>query len=114
MSDLIRAAAVGPKDIIEIFRVIGFDIFATDNEKPAEVLSSIVDKYRTIVVTEKEYILAGDVVTKYRESPLPEIMPIPNGLENLGVGAQILAENLRAIAGKGEQGDGKGGAWKNM
>lgn len=90
--DTPRVAVVGRADLIEIFDLAGFTLFPSTDGR---VITEIAKDFPLILVTEPEYVQAQDIISKYAADAFPIILPIPNGIENMGLGNRKLAENFR-------------------
>jgi V/A-type H+-transporting ATPase subunit F len=73
-----RIAAIGEKDIIEPFKMVGVDIYPTLKENAKDVLLEIVNKNYSIVLIVEDYIEGiEEFFLKLSLRPTPSIVPIP-------------------------------------
>jgi vacuolar-type H+-ATPase subunit F/Vma7 len=66
-----RVAAIGLKDVVQIFSAAAFDTFYTDTEDADSILERIAEKYALIVVTSP---FSAKIAERYNEKPYPIIL----------------------------------------
>lgn len=92
---------LGDRDSIYGFAALGLDIFpVSDNETGARTLRSLAERdYAVIYITEalaKELELELD---RYREAPLPAVIPIPGVRGNTGMGIAMVKKSVEQAVG---------------
>ncbi|MDL2323751.1 V-type ATP synthase subunit F [Ruminococcaceae bacterium OttesenSCG-928-A16] len=95
-----KIAAIGDKDSIYGFASVGMDIYPVDDgSNAARQLRNLAEGgYAVIYITEALYAQLGQEVDRYRELPLPAIIPIPGAVGNTGVGiAQVKKSVVQAV-----------------
>ena len=96
-----KIAVIGKKDTILIFRSLGMDLFFTDTADPKALIKDLVEKqYPIILVTEREAILAGDILDNLADRPYPIVVPIPDGIAGYGLGAGKIADSVKKATGE--------------
>ncbi len=96
-----KVAAIGDKDSIYGFASLGLEIYPTDDPLSAVMtIRKLVDGgYAVIYITE---LLASQIlqeVDRYRESPLPAIIPIPGVKGNTGMGMKNVSKSVEQAVG---------------
>lgn len=96
-----KVAAIGDKDSIYGFASLGLDIFPIDDPQEAvKTIRKIVDAgYAVIYITE---LLASQIaleIDRYRELPLPVIVPIPGIKGNTGHGMASVSKFVEQAVG---------------
>ncbi len=96
-----RVAAMGDKDSIYGFASLGLDIFPIDDPQTAvQTIRKIVDAgYAVIYITE---LLASQIsleLDRYRQLPLPVIVPIPGVMGNTGLGMAGVSKSVEQAVG---------------
>lgn len=96
-----KVAAMGDKDSIYGFASLGLDIFPIDDPQDAvQTIRKIVDAgYAVIYITE---LLASQItieLDRYRELPLPVIVPIPGVKGNTGLGMAGVSKSVEQAVG---------------
>jgi len=95
-----KIAVVGSKDIVLIFKALGMDVYATDNQDTRTVLGNLREKgYKIILITERDASLVGDYIDECADRPYPIILPIPDGMNSFGVASERLNSLMRKILG---------------
>ncbi|NLG23754.1 MAG: V-type ATP synthase subunit F [Clostridiales bacterium] len=88
-----RAAVIGDRDSVYGFAAVGLDTFAVaDPSQAARQLRGLAEAgYAAIYVVEALWPHVAAEAARYRERPLPAILPIPGASGNTGIGmAQIV------------------------
>jgi len=96
-----KVAVIGDKDSIYGFASIGLEIFPCDDaETAAHQIRKIADGgYGVIFITEQ---LASQIETeldRYRELPVPAIIPIPGINGNTGLGMRNVSKFVEQAVG---------------
>jgi len=95
-----KFAVMGSKDAVLIFKALGMDVYFTDNINPQTVLYDLVSQqYPVILVTERDAHSIAGTIDKFASVPYPIILPIPDGISNLGRGNEILTANIEKARG---------------
>ncbi len=96
-----RIAVLGDRDSIYGFAALGLDVFpVSDSEAGAKTLHSLASRdYAVIYITEA---LAKDLeeeLSRYRESLLPAVIPIPGIHGNTGAGLRAVKRSVEQAVG---------------
>ena len=96
-----KVAVIGDKDSIYGFASIGLEIFPTDNADDASVtLRKIADSgYGVVYITEQLAAQMQTELDRYRELPLPAIIPIPGVSGNTGLGMSNVSKFVEQAGG---------------
>ncbi len=96
-----KIAVMGDKDSISGFSSIGLDIFPLyDPLEAAKTLRNLSENgYAIIYITEKLYSEINDEIKKYKNNPLPAIIPIPGVSGNNGVGIKNVSKTVEQAVG---------------
>ncbi|MBQ1545724.1 MAG: V-type ATP synthase subunit F [Clostridia bacterium] len=96
-----KVAVIGDKDSIYGFASIGLEIFPTDNADDASVtLRKIADRgYGVVYITEQLAAQMQTELDRYRELPLPAIIPIPGVSGNTGLGMSNVSKFVEQAVG---------------
>ena len=96
-----KIGVVGDKDSVLGFLALGIDVFAAESSD--EIRRTLVrlseDDYAIIYITEKAYMLAKDIVERYKNNILPAIIVIPGVGEKYGVGMNEIKESAKKAIG---------------
>jgi len=97
-----KIAVVGRKDTILIFKSLCMDVYFTGDDDAKQVLEKVIGQgYSIVLATEREYVLAAELIDTFADKPYPIIMPIPDGVAGLGLGANRIADNYKKAIGGG-------------
>ena len=98
-----KIAAMGNLDSIFGFESVGLGIFPTDGKSSEEqvmLLRKIVKgEYDIILITEDLFLSLEDEIDKYRENPLPVILPVPGASGNKGIGMKAISKSVEKAVG---------------
>lgn len=96
-----KVAVIGDKDSIYGFASIGLEIFPTDSADDASVtLRKIADSgYGVVYITEQLAAQMQTELDRYRELPLPAIIPIPGVSGNTGLGMNNVSKFVEQAVG---------------
>lgn len=96
-----KIAVLGDRDSIYGFAALGLDVFpVTDSEKGARTLRDLADRdYAVIYITEALAKELEAELDRYRESPLPAIIPIPGVNGNTGMGIAMVKKSVEQAVG---------------
>lgn len=83
-----KIAVIGDRDSIYGFATLGLETFPVENaEDGAKTLNQLAHTdYAIIYITESLMSSIPEIIEKYRELPLPAIIPIPGVEGNTGQG----------------------------
>ena len=96
-----KIAAIGDRDSIYGFASIGLEIFPVDNaQEAAHMLRRMADgEYGVIFITEKLASQLESELDRYREMPIPSIVPIPGVSGNTGLGMRNVSKSVEQAVG---------------
>lgn len=96
-----KIAVLGDRDSIYGFAALGLDVFpVTDSEKGARTLRDLAERdYAVIFITEALAKELEAELDRYRESPLPAIIPIPGVNGNTGMGIAMVKKSVEQAVG---------------
>lgn len=96
-----KVAVIGDKDSIYGFASIGLEIFPTDSADDASAtLRKISDSgYGVVFITEQLAAQMQSELERYRELPLPAIIPIPGVSGNTGLGMSNVSKFVEQAVG---------------
>lgn len=96
-----RIAAIGDRDSVYGFGVLGIDVVAVDyGENADEKFKKLANgEYAIIYITESLAKELEAEIEKYAEKPLPAIIPIPGVRGNNGVGIANVKKYVEKAVG---------------
>ncbi len=96
-----RIAVLGDRDSIYGFASLGLDIFpVSDSETGARTLRSLAERdYAVIYITEALAKELEPELERYREAPLPAVIPIPGVRGNTGMGIRMVKKSVEQAVG---------------
>lgn len=103
-----KIAAIGDKDTVISFKVLGVDVFSIENfennEISAQKIKATIDslaskKYGVIFLTEEYAQCASGVLERYKNEILPMITLIPSNKGSLNIGLSKIDENIEKAIG---------------
>jgi len=96
-----KIAAMGDRDSITGFASLGMHIFPEDRmESPATTLHNLAAQdFAIIYITESLASRLKDDIDKYKDRPLPVIVPIPGVSGNTGLGMRAIARAVEKAVG---------------
>lgn len=96
-----KVAAIGDKDSIYGFASIGLEIVPCDDSEAAkkEIRTMVDNGYGVIFITEKLAEQVESELDRYRELPLPAIIPIPGVDGNTGLGMRNVSKSVEQAVG---------------
>ena len=96
-----RIAVLGARDSIYGFASLGLDIFpVSDSEAGARTLRSLAERdYAVIYITEALAKELEPELERYREAPLPAVIPIPGVRGNTGMGIRMVKKSVEQAVG---------------
>ena len=97
-----KIGAIGDKDSVLPFKLFNFDVRVT---KQANEIRRIIEemareKYGVIYITEQYAQLVPDTIKRYEEVLIPAIVLIPNHQGTLGIGKQMIQDQVERAVGK--------------
>jgi len=92
---------LGDRDSIYGFASLGLDIFpVSDSETGARTLRSLAERdYAVIYITEALAKELEPELERYREAPLPAVIPIPGVRGNTGMGIRMVKKSVEQAVG---------------
>lgn len=96
-----KVAVMGDRESICGFSCLGITPFAvTDKKEAAGTLKRLCDgQYGVIYITEQLAEEISDTLEKYRERPVPSIIPIPGVKNNTGRGMREIHRAVEKAVG---------------
>ena len=96
-----KIAAMGDRDSITGFASLGMHVFPEDRmESPATTLHNLAAQdFAIIYITESLASRLKDDIDKYKDRPLPVIVPIPGVSGNTGMGMKAIARAVEKAVG---------------
>ena len=96
-----KIAVVGPKEAVLAFRAAGLDVVCTSgpDEASRAVFRLAQDGYAVIFITEEEAEQISETISRYKNSPLPAIIPIPGASGATGYGMACVRANVEKAIG---------------
>lgn len=96
-----KIAAMGDRDSVYGFASLGVDIFIEDEMKSAaKTLRKLSENgYAVIFITEALASALTSEIEKYRDEPLPAVIPIPGVGGNTGFGMRRVSEFVERAVG---------------
>ena len=96
-----KIAVVGDKDSIYGFASLGVAIFPCENETEAgrTVRELAKNGYGVIYITEALFELLSEELERYRDMPLPAVIPIPGVKGNTGIGMKNVSLSVEKAVG---------------
>lgn len=96
-----KIAAIGDRDSIYGFAAAGLSIFpVSDGAEAVKTLRNITDNgYAVVFITEA---LASEIegeIERYKDLPIPAIIPIPGVTGNTGIGIKKVSEFVERAVG---------------
>lgn len=96
-----KIGVIGDRESVLGFKAVGLDVFPCDSaEEAADILTDIGEKdFAIIYVTEKLYMDMEEVVSRYAESRLPAVIPIPDKDGTMGIGMKNVKRAVERAVG---------------
>lgn len=96
-----KIAAIGDRDSIYGFASLGVSIFPVDdNLEAVRTIRKIADSgYAVIFITEKLASQISNELDRYKDEPLPAIIPIPGINGNTGIGMKQVSGFVERAVG---------------
>lgn len=96
-----KIAVLGDRDSIYGFAALGLEIFPVqDKEAGARTLRQLADQgYGVIYITEELAAGLEEEMSRYRESLLPAVIPIPGVRGNTGMGIAMVKRSVEQAVG---------------
>lgn len=96
-----KIAVIGDRGSVLGFKALGLDIFpAVNTEEAQTVLQRIAkEKYAIIYITEKLCKEMPEEIAKYKDKPIPAIIPIPGMDGSHGIGMEQLRKSVERAVG---------------
>lgn len=96
-----KIAVLGDRDSIYGFAAVGLDIFPVeDAHTAARTLKQLAEgEYAVIYITENYASQLDSELSRYRERPLPAIIPLPGVSGNTGIGIASVKKSVEQAVG---------------
>ncbi|MDO4489427.1 MAG: V-type ATP synthase subunit F [Eubacteriales bacterium] len=96
-----RIAVLGDRDSIYGFAALGLDVYpVTTSEEGGRTLRKLAEgEYAVIYITEALAAELEHELDRYRELPLPAIIPIPGVTGNTGMGIKMVKKSVEQAVG---------------
>lgn len=96
-----RIAAIGDRDSVYGFGVLGIDVVATDNrDDAAQKFAQLVSgEYAIIYITESLAAELEAEIDKIADRQIPAVIPIPGIKNNNGIGIKNLSKAVERAVG---------------
>ncbi len=95
-----KIAVVGDRDIVSIFKAIGFSVFYADTvETVQQEIKKIYKDYQIIFITDNFAKKLSNELKKYEAKAYPIIIPIPSAEGSNGYGMDRIKENIEKAVG---------------
>lgn len=96
-----KIAAMGDRDSIYGFASLGLSVFPADEANDAvRTLRRISESgYAVIFITEKLASQIPQELERYKDRPIPAIIPIPGIVGNTGIGMRAVSEFVERAVG---------------
>ena len=103
-----KIAAIGDRDTVISFKVLGIDVYSIENFENDELISqkikATVDNlasngYGIIFITEEYAQKSVEVIERYKNEALPIITLIPNNKGSLNIGMNKIDKNIEKAIG---------------
>lgn len=96
-----KIAVLGDRDSIYGFAALGLEVFpVSEGDNAAKTLRDLAERdYAVIYITEALAKELEAELDRYRESPLPAIIPIPGVSGNTGMGIAMVKKSVEQAVG---------------
>ena len=96
-----KIGVVGDRDSILGFKALGLSVFPiTQPEQASRLINRMArDKYAVIFLTEQVAKEIGETIERYKSTPFPAIILIPNNRGSLGLGIQDIKSSVEKAIG---------------
>lgn len=96
-----KIGVVGDKDSILGFKALGLSVFpVTEPEQASRLINRLArENYALIFLTEALAIKIEETLDRYKSSPFPAIILIPNNQGSLGIGIQEIKKSVEKAIG---------------
>ena len=96
-----KIAVMGDRDSVYGFAALGLDTYSIDDPVAAgKKLKELAGgNYAIIYMTEALFEALSEVVDRYREAPLPAIIPSPGVIGNTGIGEALVKKSVEQAVG---------------
>jgi len=96
-----KIGVIGDKDSVLGFKAIGLYVFpVTTNEQAEETLKKLAkDDFAVILITEQIAMQIPETIDRYKTTPFPVVIPIPNNSGSTGFGIKNVKANVEKAIG---------------
>lgn len=97
-----KIGVIGNQSSVLFYRMLGFDVFMTDNpEAASSKLNELANNdYGVIYVTEQIAETITDTIREYDDKMLPAIILIPDHTGSKGIGKRRVQESVEKAVGQ--------------
>lgn len=98
---MFKIGVVGDSASVLGFMAIGFSVFpVADDESAAKTLSRLANEnYAIIYITERYAESCAEIIARYKDSPMPAIIPIPSKDGSTGYGMVNIKKSVERAVG---------------
>jgi len=95
-----KIGVIGDKDSVMGFKALGLDVFYTSDEDVSKTVNRLAAKdYAIVFITEDAALQATETIDKFKTSPFPAIISIPNNAGSKGLGMKGIRANVEKAIG---------------
>ena len=96
-----KIAVIGDRDSVLGFKALGVKTyFAYEQERVNDLIRRLArEKYAVIFITEELAQMATEMIDRHKSRTIPAIIPIPSNQGSLGIGMQMLNDNVEKAVG---------------
>lgn len=95
-----KIAVIGDKDAILAFKAIGVDVFSvTDADNARDTLKKVARSHKVIFITEDIAVQIDDIISRYKVTAYPIVLPIPSTQGSSGLGIDSIKKNVEKAIG---------------
>lgn len=98
---MFKIGVIGDSASVMGFMAIGFSVFpVTDDESVQKTLSRLAsENYAIIYITEHYAEVCAEIIARYKDSPMPAIIPIPSKDGSSGYGMINIKKSVERAVG---------------
>ncbi len=96
-----KIGVIGDRDSVLGFKALGLNVFFEQQpDRASKLIHQLArDDYAIIFITEPVAMGAQEAIARYKTSPFPAIIPIPNNRGSLGLGLAGVKANVEKAIG---------------
>ena len=105
-----KIAVVGDKGSVLGFKALGFEVFHTEKDESAiELIKKLAkEEYGILFVMEELIENSSEIISEFKDSMIPAVVPIPSRNGSLGIGMANIYKNVERAVGADIFGNEKG------